>query len=291
MKRDYFYHINDRGEVFHDGTQVTDPAFLSTLISQIVRNETAEHPAYAWFFSCGNERNFVAAVDSPVVFASLRDDVLVSQGGTLTAFHPHGLRYSAGGVLYHEANTGDFGRISTSVLSGMVDRIETWGSWLAYRKENGSLCPILPVEESNLQLLQPRTDNPCVACGGGNPHSMEVHFVYDRIRESVSTYIVPDERMCGSLGVVHGGFVSLFLDECMGKALSVVGVRAPTARLTVQFRLPMQLGVEYLIESRLCSTTGRKNYVMATIEEYGSHPKRLIAEGNGLFISPRSNDT
>lgn len=89
------------------------------------------------------------------------------------------------------------------------------------------------------------------------------------------------------MGTTHGGFVSLLLDETMGKALSSVGIRAPTARLAVNFRRPMLLGEEYEVRSWIGSQQGRKKYVFGEIRAMSDHD-HIVADAEALFLEVRT---
>lgn len=89
--------------------------------------------------------------------------------------------------------------------------------------------------------------------------------------------------MQGAMGSTHGGFVSLLLDEVMGKSLSAKGIKAPTAQLVVNFRKPMLLGQEYELRGWIESQQGRKKYVMGEVR-LAHDTSVLIAEARALFL-------
>lgn len=90
-------------------------------------------------------------------------------------------------------------------------------------------------------------------------------------------------RMQGSLDITHGGFVSLLLDEVMGKSLSAKGIKAPTAQLNVSFRKPMRMGVQYELRAWIESQQGRKLFVKGEVR-LADDTSVVIAEANALFL-------
>lgn len=227
--------------------------------------------------------NYLCPADTPVVFERRDGDRLVYAGGLSVPFDPSSLTYSPDGVLYHGAPIGRVGRVIPSLAMELSRDIIGWGPWYAYRNPDDSLMVVEPMErEPHLVLLRPRKDNLCVGCGAANSASMKLSFLHDQSTETVHTWIVPGPTMQGAMGVVHGGLVSLLLDEVMGKSLSVRGVKAPTASLTVQFRKPMRIGVEHHCVSRLVSVSGRKHVLHGSVEQVDG---TIVAESEGLFVA------
>jgi acyl-coenzyme A thioesterase PaaI-like protein len=102
----------------------------------------------------------------------------------------------------------------------------------------------------------------------------------------VRTWIRPDARLQGALGFTHGGIISLLLDETMGKTLSAIGIRAPTASLKVDFRRPMVIGQEYEVRAWIQSQQGRKQFVNA--EVVSAEDQTVIAQAEALFLQLQS---
>jgi acyl-coenzyme A thioesterase PaaI-like protein len=85
----------------------------------------------------------------------------------------------------------------------------------------------------------------------------------------------------GSLNIMHGGMVSLLLDETMGKVLSGMQIKAPTAQLNVRFKSPTFIEQELHLMGRLISEQGRKLSLMADIYDQEGN---ITAQAEGLFI-------
>ena len=203
--------------------------------------------------------------------------------------HPDKLSYSADGVLYHWSPVGGRGRIVSQVAMELSRYIEPWGPYFAYRDERRhTRVPLMPIALTDvISMIRPNRENACIGCGGANPWSLGLSFVNDNRTNTISTYVRPDERMQGSFGIVHGGFVSLLLDETMGKCLSALSIKAPTVQLNVTFRRPMELGREYEVRSWIDVQDGRKNHVRGLI--VNTADQSVVAEAHALFLTLRSS--
>lgn len=278
---EYFFDIDQHGTVHHEGDEVTDSSFLDVLFRQMRRNPTGKHEDYPYFSPCERDRNFIRATDTPVVFQRLTDNHL-EYGGSLTfPFSAAELRFSEDGILYHRSPIGDFGRIAPAAVMKLAEFIAPFGPYYAITL-NGTTDIIEPLSSpEHLRVLRPREGNMCVGCGAENPTGFRLSFLYNEREQTASSWMTPDTRMAGSLGIMHGGFVSLLLDEVMGKVLSGKGVKAPTARLSVQFRQPVHLGHEIELRGRLIAESGRKFTLSGEILNTDGI---ILAEAEGLFI-------
>ncbi len=290
--RDYYYELTERGELLLDGALQDDPWFLDFFFRRLAPTANPEYPEYPYVCRCGDEMNYLRPADTPIVYTGLSEGRLLYASTLSVPFYPDRLAYSEEGVLYHGATLGEFARLVPSVATEVAQAIEPWGPYYAFVDPfRIQRIPLLPLHQRNaISILRPRRENGCVGCGGANPSSLLLSFVHNRVHGTIQTWLKPDERMQGALGTTHGGFVSLLLDETMGKALSVLGIRAPTARLSVNFRQPMLVGKEYEVRSWISSQEGRKKYVNAEIRA-SDDPTRIVAEADALFIalSPPAN--
>ena len=285
--RDYYYHVDNRGVLTLDGVVQDDPGFVDFFYRRLAATAHPAYPDYPFVSRCGDELNYLRPADTPIVYTSFDGERLFYAATLSVPFYADRLTYSEAGVLYYDAPVGGWGRVVPSVAVQLAASIQPWGPFFAYRQpDSGRFVPVLPRELEHLKLILPRTTNLCVGCGAANEHGLGLSFVHDTRSDEVFTYVTPDMRMQGSLHSTHGGFVSLLLDETMGKCLSVHAIKAPTAQLNVRFRLPMLLGVEHEIRARLVRQTGRKNDVRGTVRSTADGS--LIAEAEALFITIRS---
>src|SRR5215475_8402069 len=73
--REYTYRVDGEGRVFHDGSEIVDPATLRFFLLALQRT-----PEGRWLALCQGERNWFEADDTPFVVQRL---ALESAGGSL----------------------------------------------------------------------------------------------------------------------------------------------------------------------------------------------------------------
>lgn len=283
--RDYYYNLSDRGVLTLDGVVQDDPWFCDFMFRRLAPTANPEYPEYPYVCRCGDEMNYLRPADTPIVYTGFDGSRLMYGASLTTPFTPDRLSYSEDGVVYHWAPVGDVGRIVPHVATEIAKHIEPWGPYYAYLGDDGrEMIPVMPRHLApTISVLRPRRDNSCVGCGQANPFSLRLSFVVDQADASVSTWLRPDIRFQGALETTHGGMISLLLDETMGKALSVNGIKAPTAHLGVNFRRPMLLGEEYQVRAWIREQQGRKKFVNAEVRAW-NNPDVVIADADALFI-------
>jgi hypothetical protein len=116
-QRRYFYNVDLHGHLFTADTAIRNvmscvkgEKVLAFFFKQLRPNEAEFAREYPWVSPCGSELNFVAAEDTPIVFADLlrgHRAQLTYAGGTLTEpFDAAALRMCAiTGRLYHPLTT------------------------------------------------------------------------------------------------------------------------------------------------------------------------------------------
>jgi hypothetical protein len=122
--RHYRYQIDRRGDLYHDGTQLTDEAFLHTFFRRLRRDELATVADHPYVSPCAGEQNYVRAEVTPIVFRRLVDGTLLANGGITIPFDPTALRVDRDGRLFHTAPVGEFGLLLPAVLAELAPRLE-----------------------------------------------------------------------------------------------------------------------------------------------------------------------
>ena len=84
----------------------------------------------------------------------------------------------------------------------------------------------------------------------------------------------------GPPGTAHGGAVAAALDDVMGAGVWLAGHPAFAARIVVDFREMVPIGLEGVIETRIEGTEGRKVRIRAWLTD----GDRVYAESEGLFV-------
>jgi acyl-coenzyme A thioesterase PaaI-like protein len=85
----------------------------------------------------------------------------------------------------------------------------------------------------------------------------------------------------GPPGYAHGGAVAAALDESVGAAAWMMGHRVVVARLAVDFRNPVTLGIDATIEASIVAIDGRKIICRSRL----IHDETLLAEAEGLCVT------
>ncbi len=288
-ERNYFLTLDTKGNLIHEGVILEDETFLDVFFRNIRVNDTGECTDYMYYSPCGRERNYVAVTDTPIVFTSYEDGNLWYSPSYSVEFHPQDLRFGENGVLYHKAPLGEFGRIVPNAAIELSRNIEHWGSWYTYNVEGTTLWEVIPPLHfpENKQLMRPRVGNSCAGCGRDNPNGLMLSFLFDKEEHSVESWFTPDNRLMGSLNIMHGGYSALLLDETLGKVLSGLHIKAPTAQLNVKYRKPINIGEQLYLSAKLQKIEGRKNYIHGQIA-YASQPDVILAEADALFITLRT---
>ncbi|AUG77896.1 thioesterase [Kitasatospora sp. MMS16-BH015] len=121
----------------------------------------------------------------------------------------------------------------------------------------------------------PSPDNPhlpeqagCHGCDPALPGGLGVHW--DGVSAPVVTMTARiGAGQQGAAGTAHGGVLSALADEAMGRLVWSLGGRYATARLEVDYLLPVPAGAELRLTVRICAVDGRKVYVEAEAEHEG----------------------
>ena len=96
----------------------------------------------------------------------------------------------------------------------------------------------------------------CFACGEENPVGLHLHFFW--IPNGVMAFFTPKPEHQSYNGRMHGGLITVLLDEIMGNYLfKKEGVPAYTARIDLRFRTPIQIGTTIRCEGHEVKRKGR----------------------------------
>ena len=96
----------------------------------------------------------------------------------------------------------------------------------------------------------------CFACGEENPIGLHLHFF--RLPDGVLAFFTPKPEHQSYNGRMHGGLITVLLDEIMGNYLfKKEGVPAYTARIDLRFRAPVQIGTTIRCEGHEVKRKGR----------------------------------
>ncbi len=133
----------------------------------------------------------------------------------------------------------------------------------------------------NEKTLVPKTGNMCFGCGADNPLGLKLTFRGDVDSGTAWTRFVPPAFLAGGASMMHGGFITLLLDEASSKVLSTLGKRGVTRNIEVSFEKPVPLGADIRLEARLVSSDGRKHFIDAEIQNADGD---VLARSSALFL-------
>jgi uncharacterized protein (TIGR00369 family) len=130
-------------------------------------------------------------------------------------------------------------------------------------------------------LLEPRPDNLCFVCGGGNSRGMHLTFEQDddakRIR---GLFRLPGDYQ-GGAGFVHGGIIATLLDEVMAKVNRFAEDHAVTAKLNVEYVRPVPTDAELVVEGWELERNGRDRFRQGEIRNAAGV---VLARGTAQFV-------
>lgn len=122
-------------------------------------------------------------------------------------------------------------------------------------------------------------DRYCFVCGDENPIGLHLRpREDDGVCEIVWT---PPREFQGFCGVLHGGILSMLLDEVMAHAARAAVGTAATARISTRFRAPVRTGVEMTVRGRVVQRRKALLFTEAEVLQDGN----VKAGAEGLFVA------
>ncbi len=122
-------------------------------------------------------------------------------------------------------------------------------------------------------------DRHCFGCGEKNPIGLKLKFT--KTDEGVETMFVSDKRHQGYTDLLHGGILSLVLDEAMVNAVWLGESPAVSAELTVRLKHAVKTGEALRIKAWIVDK--RKRLVLTRAEARNSSGL-VVAEGEAKCL-------
>jgi len=122
----------------------------------------------------------------------------------------------------------------------------------------------------------------CYVCGKENENGLQLEFQYDAKRDEVYTYYTFKQFMQGYDSIVHGGFISMLLDEVMAKACLHKNIIAVTAKFEIRFKKPVHVHEKMEFRGSIAEIKGKKIRTVSVCTGNGGDAR---AEATALFIS------
>ncbi len=181
--------------------------------------------------------------------------------------------------------TDDALRVVTRAVDGLADALDAVP--LRDKAEDmatlGVLANALAGEPLPVAVGDPVEFDP-FSPGGGRLHPAAVGM---DIRRDGDTAVVASVRVDpmfqGPPGRVHGGILAVLIDELMGTVNRMIGQRAYTARLAIDYRAPAPIDAELTFRAWLADRQDRK----ITMRLDGRAAGGVFVEAEGLFVMPR----
>jgi uncharacterized protein (TIGR00369 family) len=136
--------------------------------------------------------------------------------------------------------------------------------------------PALPVE-GTYELAAHR----CFACGDLNVRGirMPLHMEPDRAWSDLTL----DPTFQGWEGIAHGGIVATLLDEAMAWATASREMFGFTARMTIEYRRPVPVGVPIRVEGRIVDAKRRIIRTEGSIVDRATDI--VLAHADGVYVA------
>ena len=118
----------------------------------------------------------------------------------------------------------------------------------------------------------------CFGCGPDNPIGLKLNFDWDG--QTASATFIPGEWHEGWPGIVHGGIVSVVLDEAMTYVPYFKGIHCVTGRLEVRLKGHIKAGETFKVNAESTRLTRKLMECKSTlIRDDG----QTVAEGKALY--------
>jgi len=121
----------------------------------------------------------------------------------------------------------------------------------------------------------------CFACGSLNEHGIHLDLHVDGDR--CWTEVVLADRFQGWDGIAHGGIICTILDEVMAWSLAATDNWGLTARLNVEFKRPVRLGIPIRGEGWI--TTVRRRIVETAAQLVDRSTGELLATATATYVA------
>ena len=134
---------------------------------------------------------------------------------------------------------------------------------------------------ANVVRLETQAANKCFGCGGDNAAGMKLVFDLDFDTKRTSGRFVLGKNYAGGAGFAHGGIIAVVLDEAMGKISKLTEERAVTAELSIEYKKPVPVDAEIVVEGWQEEEKGRNRFRVGEIRDAQGN---LLARGKGRFV-------
>jgi uncharacterized protein (TIGR00369 family) len=130
-------------------------------------------------------------------------------------------------------------------------------------------------------LLKPNETNHCFGCGGANARGMQLTFEQDDATRRIRGVFRLSADYQGATGFIHGGIIATLLDEVMAKVSRFGGEHAVTAELTVEYKRPVPVDEDIVVEGWEVKVAERNRFREGEIRDASG---AVLARGRAKFM-------
>ena len=152
--------------------------------------------------------------------------------------------------------------------------------------------PTAPPPDAVLPMRSPNAPAPgepipshyrwCFGCGSDHPTGLHMRITAGE-GLSVSGVFTASEHHQGAPGLAHGGVLTTAIDEILGSLNWLLAGPAVTGRLECDFRRPVPVGSDLLIDAEVVGIKGRKVFTKA-VGRLGAADGPVAISAAALFI-------
>jgi uncharacterized protein (TIGR00369 family) len=124
----------------------------------------------------------------------------------------------------------------------------------------------------------------CFGCSRKNPQGLKLHFWLTE-KGCYTRCVIPD-HLCGIDGVVHGGIITLVLEEVAQWAIiSHLGKFGMTREITVRYLKPITTNTEILVEAEIIEQNEKNILFHGAVRDSGD-VLLTESESNWILANP-----
>jgi acyl-coenzyme A thioesterase PaaI-like protein len=121
---------------------------------------------------------------------------------------------------------------------------------------------------------------------GRQQRYIEIQYFRGSKPENFYARVLFHKEAQGAPDIVHGGAIAAVFDETMGAICLVLDQPAVTATMTVDYRIPVPVEKEFLVEARLEKTERRKFFIIARMLD---EQQKVFAESKAIYVKTLNN--
>ncbi|MBI5049868.1 MAG: PaaI family thioesterase [Nitrospirae bacterium] len=122
-------------------------------------------------------------------------------------------------------------------------------------------------------------DGYCFVCGHKNPIGLKLDFSFDG--KTIKTEFTPKKEHQGYQDIVHGGIISILLDEAMVKLAIAMGIPVVTAQMEIRLRKALNVGQKIIVTAKILKDTKK---ILEAHAEAATEDNVVIAEAKGKLV-------